>query len=265
MTETNTSAPLLVSKATVAKLNEKLSKRLEELKENEKRTPSELDTFNPLKVTISKSISSKYPSVYKQRKYHYPTCGGSPAMLVNVIVPISGTYTSKEKRVVIHRMCAATLKRDMSGLYKLAKIAEEHKNACRGKYITIVEPENLSIFLTSSIVNVRTSGSGDVVQLYPWYCLSAFFRTNRVQEFAKNVAYGGNAVLRPKSDTLLWENILGKTRRDPDKVTIEELAHFDMSGMVCFACVKHTVVPNGERLVVFTAGRELETLNRVLS
>lgn len=34
------------------------------------------------------------------------------------------------------------------------------------------------------------------------------------------------------------------------------------TGSDCFACVKHTVVHNGERLGVFTAGRELEHLTR---
>ena len=132
---------------------------------------------------------------------------------VCVKLPISGIYTTSDGRkgFILDRM--------VSVVFLLQKV----KAQCDVEFIEFVPAlsEEHSLTLPSNRYQdgkfyVTETGTGDIMELVPEYSFYTYWTSTRIQSFLLKAARGGNRVLKPKSDWLMWEYCLTTFNADPD-------------------------------------------------
>ena len=139
---------------------------------------------------------------------------------VCVRLPISGSYTNSEGRkgFLFNRMVHV--------VFRLQKV----KAHCDVEFIKFVPAlsEEHSLTLPPNRYQdgkfyVTETGTGDIVELVPEYSFYAYWTSTRIQSFLLKAARGGNRVLRPKGDWLMWEYCLTTFNADPDLMDAKAL------------------------------------------
>ena len=132
---------------------------------------------------------------------------------VCVKLPISGSYTTSDGRkgFILDRM--------VSVVFRLQKV----KAQCDVEFIKFVPAlsEEHSLTLPPNRYQdgkfyVTETGTGDIMELVPEYSFYTYWTSTRIQSFLLKVARGGNRVLKPKGDWLMWEHCLTTFNADPD-------------------------------------------------
>lgn len=164
--------------------------------------PAEVGYYNPREyLTVKKFCNHRTGELYEAP---LQTSG------LWVKVPVNGSYTNLkgEKGHATNRQVwlPFTLERTPTG--NLWELATDRPNL-------LIIPFN-SYLIGSWKIRILEHGTGDCVDLELEYPLDIYCRTKRIQSFVEKAARGGNKVLRPKEDFLMWEHCLTTFWEDPD-------------------------------------------------
>ena len=139
---------------------------------------------------------------------------------VCVKLPISGSYTNSTgcKGFLFNRMVHIVFRLqkekaqcDVEIIKFVPALSEEHS--------WVLPPNRYQ----DGKFYVTETGTGDIVEFIPEYSFYAYWNSLRIQSFLLKAARGGNRVLKPKQDWLMWEHCLTTFDKDPDLMDYKAL------------------------------------------